>query len=127
MFHYLIATTLDRWARSSTELILDTKEILDKGIGFISISDNLDFSTASGKLHFQILSAFCEFERELIRERTIEGLHRARLQGKRAGRPRGSKDKKQRKKSGYLLREAHKKQLHDNTNGMFKSIEFYLR
>ena len=36
---------LDRWARSSTELILDTKELLDKGIGFISISDNLDFSS----------------------------------------------------------------------------------
>lgn len=47
---------LDRWARSSSELILDTKEILDKGVGFISVSDNLDFTTASGKLHFQILS-----------------------------------------------------------------------
>ncbi len=49
---------LDRWARSSTELILDTKELIDKGIGFISLSDNIDFHTAAGKLHFQILSAF---------------------------------------------------------------------
>ncbi|MCK9400543.1 MAG: recombinase family protein [Bacteroidales bacterium] len=78
---------LDRWARSSMELILDTKELIDKGVGFISISDNLDFGTASGKLHFQILSAFAEFERELIRERTIEGLRRAKMQGKQAGRP----------------------------------------
>ena len=62
----VIVYKLDRWARSSTELILDTKELIDKGIGFISISDNLDFGTASGKLHFQILSAFAEFERELI-------------------------------------------------------------
>ena len=96
----VIVFKLDRWARSSTELILDTKELIDKGIGFISISDNLDFSTAAGKLHFQILSAFAEFERELIRERTIEGLKRAKLQGKKVGRPKGSKDTKKRKKSG---------------------------
>jgi len=111
---------------SSTELILDTKELLDKNIGFISISDNLDFSTASGKLHFQILSAFAEFERELIRERTIEGLRRAKMQGKVAGRPKGSKDGKQRKKSGYILREAKKRQLVDTDQGIHKSIESYL-
>lgn len=117
---------LDRWARSSTELILDTKELLDKGIGFVSISDNLDFSTASGKLHFAILSAFAEFERELIRERTIEGLRRAKMQGKKAGRPVGSKDSKKRKKSGYILREAKKKQQSDTASGMIKCISEYL-
>ncbi len=78
LYDGVIVYKLDRWARSSTELILDTQELIDKGIGFISISDNLDFGTASGKLHFQILSAFAEFERELIRERTIEGLKRSR-------------------------------------------------
>lgn len=122
----VIVYKLDRWARSSTELILDTKEILDKGVGFISISDNLDFSTATGKLHFHILSAFAEFERELIRERTIEGLRRSKAQGKTPGRPRGSKDTKKRKKSGYILREAKKKQLNDSKNGIHKSIEVYL-
>lgn len=122
----VIVYKLDRWARSSTELILDTKELLTKGIGFISVSDNLDFSTAAGKLHFQILSAFAEFERELIRERTIEGLRRAKVQGKVAGRPKGSKDGKQRKKSGYILREAKKRQLVDSDQGLHKSIESYL-
>jgi DNA invertase Pin-like site-specific DNA recombinase len=117
---------LDRWARSSTELILDTKELLDKGIGFISISDNLDFSTAAGKLHFQILSAFAEFERELIRERTIEGLRRAKMQGKHAGRPKGSKDTKKRKKSGYILREAQKRKNKDELVGQFKTISTYI-
>ena len=105
---------------------MDTKEILDKNIGFISVSDNLDFSTAAGKLHFQILSAFAEFERELIRERTIEGLRRAKKQGKVIGRPKGSKDSKQRKKSGYILREAKKRQLVDTDTGIYKSIESYL-
>ncbi|MBN1186690.1 MAG: recombinase family protein [Bacteroidales bacterium] len=122
----VVVYKLDRWARSSTELILDTKELIDKGVGFISISDNLDFSTASGKLHFQILSAFAEFERELIRERTIEGLRRAKMQGKQAGRPKGSKDTKKRRKSGYILREARKKQEKDKERGLNKGIEDYL-
>ncbi len=118
---------LDRWARSSTELILDTKEILDKGIGFISYSDNLDFTSASGKLHFQILSAFSEFERALISERTKEGLRRAKQQGKQLGRPKGSKDSKKRRKSGYILREANKKKTRDEKKGVYKSIEDYLK
>ncbi len=122
----VVVFKLDRWARSSTELILDTKELIDKGIGFISISDNLDFSSASGKLHFAILSAFAEFERELIRERTIEGLRRAKLQGKQAGRPKGSKDTKKRRKSGYILREANKRKIVDEGNGIHKSMETYL-
>jgi len=117
---------LDRWARSSTEMILDVKELLDKNIGFISVSDNLDFTTASGKLHFQILSAFAEFERELIRERTIEGLRRAKIKGKTVGRPKGSKDSKKRKRSGYILREARKRQSKDSEMGINKGIESYL-
>jgi len=121
----VIVYRLDRWARSSTELILGAKELLDKGIGFISVSDNLDFNSATGKLHFAILSAFAEFERELIRERTIEGLRRAKLQGKRPGRPKGSKDTKKRRKSGYILREAKKRQSSDIKVGKFKSIDSY--
>jgi putative DNA-invertase from lambdoid prophage Rac len=108
----VIVYKLDRWARSSTELILDTKELIDKGVGFISVSDNLDFTTAAGKLHFQILSAFAEFERELIRERTIQGLQRVRAQGyKFVGRPKGSKDRRKRKTEGYITREENKRQL----------------
>ena len=105
----IIVYKLDRYARSSTELILETKELTDKGVGFISLSDNLDFTTAAGKLQFQILSAFAEFERALISERTKEGLRRAKLQGKALGRPKGAKDKKARKKSGYYVREVNKK------------------
>ena len=103
---------LDRWARSSTELILDTKELLDKGVGFISISDNLDFSTAAGKLHFHILSAFAEFERELIRERTLTALQRKKADGYIfQGRPKGAKDRKKRKTDGYYEREAKKREI----------------
>ena len=95
---------------------MEAKELIDKGVGFISLSDNLDFTTASGKLHFQILSAFAEFERALISERTKEGLKRAKSQGKQLGRPKGAKDKKKRSKSGYYVREMQKKQ-NTPTNG----------
>ena len=103
-FDGVIVYKLDRWARSSTELILEINELINKGIEFHSYSENVDFTTATGKLHFTIISAFAEFERELIRERTIEGLRRARSQGKRIGRPYGSKDKKKRNNAGYLKR-----------------------
>jgi DNA invertase Pin-like site-specific DNA recombinase len=104
----LLIFKLDRWTRSSQELLLEFDELYNKGINIISVSDNIDLSTATGKLQFQILSAFAEFERNLIRERTMEGLHRARKQGKNLGRPKGSKDSKVRKKSGYHLRWSKK-------------------
>ena len=104
----VIIYRLDRWARSSRELLLEIDELVKKDIDFISISDNLDFSTAQGRLHFQILSAFSEFERSLISDRTKLALARIG-KTKKLGRPAGSKDKKKRKNDGYLLREYNKK------------------
>lgn len=126
-YNCLICFSLDRWGRSSTELVLELTELLNKNVAFISLRENLDFSSATGKLHFQILSAFAEFERELIRERTIEGLNRVRKEGvKKLGRPFGAKDRNARKKSGYYLREAIKKKKSDEQRGIFKSIEEYI-
>jgi hypothetical protein len=73
------------------------------------LSDNLDFTSASGILHFAILSAFAEFERSLISERTREGLNRVKQSGTILGRPKGAKDKKKRIRSGYYVREMRKK------------------
>ena len=122
----VIVYKLDRWARSSRELILEIQELTDKGVGFISLSDNLDFSTASGRLHFQILSAFAEFERSLISERTKEALNRLKNQDIKLGRPKGSKDRKPRSVSGYYLREAQKKKDKDEERGLYKSIQSYI-
>lgn len=122
----VVVYKLDRWARSSTELILEVQELTNKGVGFISLSDDINFSTAAGKLHFQILSAMAEFERALISERTKEGLHRAKTQGKTLGRPPGAKDRKKRKKSGYLLRMAGERQQEDQDKGIFKSLDDYI-
>jgi len=105
----VVVFKLDRYARSSRELILEIQELINKGIGFISISDNLDFSSSTGRLHFHILAAFAEFERSLISERTKEGIARTRAQGTVLGRPKGCKDSKPRPKGGYYLRELNKR------------------
>jgi len=103
-FDGVIVLKLDRWARSLAELVIDVQELIDKGLVFISLRDNIDLSTATGKLQFHIISAFAEFERSIIRERTMDGLSRARAQGKVLGRPRGKKDSKKRDTFGYHQR-----------------------
>lgn len=97
---------LDRWGRSMSELALELAEFIEKGYIFASVQDNIDLSGAGGRLYAHILAAFADFERDIIRERTMAGLARARAEGKRLGRPRGSKDKNGRRRSGYNLRWA---------------------
>ena len=103
-FNGVLIWRLDRWARSLSEMILEVTEIFNKGIAFVSLKDNIDLSTSSGRLIFHIFGALAEFEREVIRERTILGLVRAKKQGKKLGRPKGSKDTKKRRRSGYWAR-----------------------
>ena len=117
---------LDRWARSTAELILEIKELHDKDIIFKSLSDNIDFSTPAGKLQFHILAAFAEFERNLISERTREGLARAKAKGVKLGRPHGASDTKRRKKSGYILRDARVLQQRDERLKVFNPIDHYI-
>jgi len=102
-FDAVIVWKLDRWARSMRELINDITTLYERGVKFISIRENIDLSTPEGKLQFHIISAFAEFERELISARTKEGLQRAVREGKTIGRPKGRKDSKSvnRPKSAY--------------------------
>lgn len=87
-FDGVLIYKLDRWARSLQELIMNVKEITDRGKQFIVLTQPFDTSSSSGMLMMQILGAFAEFEREIIRERTLAGLARAKAQGKKLGRPR---------------------------------------
>ena len=84
----VIVYKLDRWARSLQELIMNVDEITNRGKFFISVTQPFDTSGSMGRLTLQILGAMAEFEREMIRERTMAGLDRARAQGKTLGRPR---------------------------------------
>lgn len=86
-FNGILVWKLDRWARSLQELIMDIDELTGKGKDFIVLTQPIDTTNASGRLFMQILGAFAEFEREIIRERTFAGLDRARAEGKKLGRP----------------------------------------
>jgi len=83
---------LDRLARSIRQLI-DTIDALDReGCGFRSLTEAIDTTTPTGKLTFHIFSALTEFERSIIRERTVAGLAAAKARGRRGGRPRVMSD-----------------------------------
>jgi DNA invertase Pin-like site-specific DNA recombinase len=83
----LVVSRLDRLARSLTHLIQTVNHLASQEIAFKSITENIDTSSATGKLTFHIFGALAEFERNLIKERTIAGLATARARGKSGGRP----------------------------------------
>lgn len=100
VFDTVVVVKIDRFARSSMELVMNVQEIVDKGGRFISLSNNFDFTketkNATQTLILQIFAAFAEFEREIIRERTIDGIARARAEGKVIGHPKGVHNRKKR-------------------------------
>ncbi|HLI64704.1 MAG TPA: recombinase family protein [Terriglobales bacterium] len=94
---------LDRWGRSVTDLLATLQELEHLGVGFVSLTEALDLTTPAGRamtgllaifaefereiLRERTLAIFAEFEREMLRERTLAGLAQARQNGKRLGRP----------------------------------------
>jgi len=92
-FDGLIIYKFDRWARSTTELVEHMNRLHEKGVLIYSYTDNIDLNTSMGKAMLTIISAFAQLERDIIRERTIAGLKRARAQGKTLGYPKGRKRK----------------------------------
>ncbi|MCE3269013.1 MAG: transposon DNA-invertase [Burkholderiales bacterium] len=82
-----IVWRLDRLGRSLKDLIELINDFENKGIKFNSLTENINTSTTSGKLIFNIFASLAEFERNLIRERTVAGLSAARSRGRLGGRP----------------------------------------
>ena len=87
-FDVLLVWKLDRFARSLKHLVNALADFEALGIAFVSLRDNLDLTTPSGRLMFQIIGAMAEFERALIQERVKAGLRNAKAKGVRLGRPR---------------------------------------
>src|SRR5438477_8854332 len=87
-FDAILVWKIDRFGRSLKHLVNALAELAALGVAFISLRDNLDLSTPSGRLMFQIIGAMAEFERALIQERVRAGLRNARAKGTRLGRPR---------------------------------------
>jgi DNA invertase Pin-like site-specific DNA recombinase len=84
----VVVWRLDRLGRSLKHLIETVTELGERGVGFRSVQENLDTTSAGGRLVFHIFGALAEFERELIQERTRAGLAAARARGRKGGRPR---------------------------------------
>lgn len=84
----LVVWRLDRLGRSLRSLIDLMSELSGRGIGFQSLTEQIDTTSPSGKLVFHVFGALAEFERDLIRERTRAGLAAARARGRKGGRPR---------------------------------------
>ena len=87
-FDVVLCWKVDRFGRSLKHLVNALADLDSYGIAFVSLRDNLDLSTPSGRLMFQIIGAMAEFERSLIQERVRAGLRNAKLRGKILGRPR---------------------------------------
>jgi DNA invertase Pin-like site-specific DNA recombinase len=86
-FDAILVWKLDRFGRSLRHLVNALAEFEALGIAFVSLRDNLDLSTPSGRLMFQIIGAMAEFERTLIAERVRAGMRNARAKGSKIGRP----------------------------------------
>lgn len=83
----LVVWRLDRLGRSLQHLIEIINRLEEREVGLQSLQESIDTTTSGGKLVFHIFGALAEFERNLIRERTMAGLEAARARGKKGGRP----------------------------------------
>lgn len=102
---------LDRFGRSSVDVVTNVKAIKNAGATFIATSQAIEIgprSGAMGDLILTIMSAMAEFERAIISERTLLGLEKAKKKGRILGRPKGSRDQKPRKKGVRRSGEIHR-------------------
>jgi len=90
LFDMVLVWRFDRFARSTKHLILALEEFRNLGIDFISYQENIDTSSPLGSAIFTIISAVAQLERDIIAERVKAGLRRAKENGKKLGRPRGT-------------------------------------
>ncbi len=85
----VVVWKLDRPGRSPRDLIDLISSFREKGVEFVSLKDGIDTATAIGRFTFNIFASLAEFEREIIRGRTMAGLEAARSRGRMGGRPPG--------------------------------------
>ena len=103
----LVVWKLDRLGRSLQHLISVINKLKDQGIYFRSIQESLDTSSSAGKLIFHIFGALAEFERDIIRERTMAGLAAARARGRVGGRPKSLNSEKVRLAKTLMKNNSH--------------------
>ncbi len=88
----VVVESLSRLGRSTKDLIELMELFQSKGVHLVSLKENVDTSTSTGKLLFTLMSAIAQFERDVIADRTREGLNAARARGRMGGRPKINRD-----------------------------------
>lgn len=88
----IVVWRLDRLARSLKQLIETVEDLKERDVHLRSLAENVETRTPGGQLVFHVFGALAQFERELIRERTMAGLKAAKAKGKIGGRPRALSD-----------------------------------
>ncbi len=83
----IVVWRFDRFSRSVSDLVRSLEEFRALGVAFVSIHEQIDTSSPTGRVVFAVVAAMAEFEREILRERVRAGLSRARERGVRLGRP----------------------------------------
>ena len=121
----LVVWRLDRLGRTVKQLIALAEEFEAKGIHFVSLQENLDTTTATGKFCFHMFCAAAQMERDVISERTKAGLEAARARGRNGGRPKIAAKTIETAKKMWLSQEFSVKEILDVT-GISKST-FYNR
>lgn len=90
----LVVYKLDRLGRNMKDLLAIIEQLQQKNVSLVSLRDNIDTSSTTGKLIMHIFASLAEFERDLIRERSAEGRREAKKKGVRFGRPKQPKPEK---------------------------------
>lgn len=117
----VVSESLSRISRSTKDLLFTIESWQNRGITYISLKENIDFSTSTGKLILSVISSIAEFERNMIRDRVCEGLNSARARGRVGGRPPTDKKKLDKAIKLYNTKTYSLKEIKDIT-GISQSV-----
>jgi len=122
----VVVVKLDRIGRNTKHLIELSDTFESMGVDFVSLGDSIDTSTATGKMMFTVLAAIAQFEADLNRERTMEGLASARARGRKGGHPKADPKKVEQALKMYDAKGFSLKEITDATGLSKMTIYRYL-
>ena len=111
----VVIESLSRLGRSTKDLIELTEIFHSKGVNLVSLKESIDTNTSTGKLLFTLMSAIAQFERDVIADRTMEGLKSARARGRTGGRPKTNTDSVKKAVKLYNTRQYSVKEIEELT------------
>ena len=122
----LIVTELSRLSRSTKDLIEISNKLNEIGVELKSIKENIDTTTSTGKMMFGVLAVLSQFERDIISERTKQGLASARARGKKGGRKKKDSTKIKMAIELYNSKKYTLKEIKENTGVGITTLYSYL-